>query len=164
MVVRSRELAPPGPGQVQLAVEATGISFAEQQMRRGKYYDQPPFPFVPGYDLVGTATAAGPGVSPAVVGRRYAAITKTGGWATDVVLDADDLVEVPEGVDPAEATTLLVNGVTAYRMLHLVAEVRPGRRSWCSGPTAAWGPRWCSWPGCTGCASSAPPRSSTTAR
>ncbi len=126
MVVRSRELAPPGPGQVQLAVEATGISFAEQQMRRGKYYDQPPFPFVPGYDLVGTATAAGPGVSPAVVGRRYAAITKTGGWATDVVLDADDLVEVPEGVDPAEATTLLVNGVTAYRMLHLVAEVRPG--------------------------------------
>jgi NADPH:quinone reductase-like Zn-dependent oxidoreductase len=34
-------------------MEATGVSFAEQQMRRGKYYDQPPFPFVPGYDYVG---------------------------------------------------------------------------------------------------------------
>ena len=36
-----------------MRVEATGVSFAEQQMRRGKYYDQPKFPFVPGYDLVG---------------------------------------------------------------------------------------------------------------
>ena len=43
-----------GPGQVVIRMEATGVSFAEQQMRRGRYYDQPPFPFVPGYDLVGT--------------------------------------------------------------------------------------------------------------
>jgi len=26
-------------------MDATGVSFAEQQMRMGKYYDQPPFPF-----------------------------------------------------------------------------------------------------------------------
>ncbi len=43
-------------------MEATGVSFAEQQMRRGRYYDQPPFPFVPGYDLVGTVQAVGEGV------------------------------------------------------------------------------------------------------
>ena len=42
-------------------MEATGVSFAEQQMRRGRYYDQPPFPFVPGYDLVGTVTRSAPG-------------------------------------------------------------------------------------------------------
>ena len=35
------------------------MSFAEQQMRRGKYYDQPKFPFVPGYDLVGVDEAPG---------------------------------------------------------------------------------------------------------
>jgi NADPH:quinone reductase-like Zn-dependent oxidoreductase len=125
--VRTRTLAAPGPGQARVAMEATGVSFAEQQMRRGKYYDQPPFPFVPGYDLVGTVTAVGPDVDPAVVGRRYGAVTKVGGWASDVVVDAADLVEVPDGVDPADAATLLVNGVTAYRMLHLVAEARPGQ-------------------------------------
>src|ERR687894_459965 len=83
--VTSRELQAPGPGQAQVAVEASGVSFAEQQRRRGKYYDQPPFPFVPGYDLVGTVTAAGPGVDAAVVGSRVAALTKTGGWASDVL-------------------------------------------------------------------------------
>jgi NADPH:quinone reductase-like Zn-dependent oxidoreductase len=72
-------------------------------MLRGKYYDQPPFPFVPGYDLVGTVTAVGPGGEESMVGRRYAAVTKVGAWASDVVLDADDLVQVPGGVDPAAA-------------------------------------------------------------
>ena len=48
-------------------MEATGVSFAEQQMRRGKYYDQPPFPFVPGYDLVGSSTT---GHGPARGSRR----------------------------------------------------------------------------------------------
>jgi NADPH:quinone reductase-like Zn-dependent oxidoreductase len=125
--IRTRALPAPGPGQAQLAVEATGISFAEQQMLRGRYYDQPPFPFVPGYDLVGTVTAVGPGGDPAMVGRRYGAITKVGGWARDVVLDAADLVEVPDGVDPGDAVTMLINGATAYRMLFLVAEARAGQ-------------------------------------
>lgn len=37
----------PAAGQVVVAMEATGVSFAEQQMRRGRYYDQPPFPSSP---------------------------------------------------------------------------------------------------------------------
>ncbi len=76
--VRTREIPEPGPGQALVRVEATGVSFAEQQMRRGKYYDQPKFPFVPGYDLVGMAD-----------GQRVAALTKVGGWADHVVLDRD---------------------------------------------------------------------------
>ena len=38
-----------------------GISYAEQAMRRGRYFGQPKFPFVPGYDLVGTVLQVGPG-------------------------------------------------------------------------------------------------------
>ncbi|HZC14455.1 MAG TPA: alcohol dehydrogenase catalytic domain-containing protein, partial [Thermoleophilaceae bacterium] len=64
--VRTRELPDPAGGEAVVRVEATGVSFAEQQMRRGKYYDQPPFPFVPGYDLVGTVTAVGADVDPAL--------------------------------------------------------------------------------------------------
>jgi NADPH:quinone reductase-like Zn-dependent oxidoreductase len=122
--IRTRELEPPGPGQALVRVEATGVSFAEQQMRRGKYYDQPPFPFVPGYDLVGVVAQAGAG-APAE-GQRVAALTKTGGWASNVLLDAAELVPLPDGLDAAAAETIVVNGVTAWRMLHRVARVRPG--------------------------------------
>jgi NADPH2:quinone reductase len=124
--VRTRELPAPGPGQVVLRVDATGVSFAEQQMRRGRYYGQPPFPFVPGYDAVGTVTATGPGVDAGLAGRRFAVVTKVGAWASHVLVDAGALVEVPAGVDAAAAETVVVNGVTARQMLFRVAGVRPG--------------------------------------
>ncbi|MFF8659233.1 medium chain dehydrogenase/reductase family protein [Streptomyces huasconensis] len=125
--VRTRPARPAGPGQVVLAMEATGVSFAEQQMRRGKYYDQPPFPFVPGYDLVGRVVDVGEGVPGELLGRRFAALTKIGGWAGHVTVEAGDLTEVPESVDSAEAETLVVNGITAWQMLHRLAEVQPGQ-------------------------------------
>ncbi|MER6261629.1 medium chain dehydrogenase/reductase family protein [Streptomyces sp900105245] len=115
-----------GPGQVVVRVEATGVSFAEQQMRRGRYYDQPPFPFVPGYDLVGTVLATGEGVDPALAGTRVAALVKVGGWASHVLVDAADTVPVPFGIGAAEAETLVVNGITAWQMLHRKAHVRAG--------------------------------------
>ncbi|MEV6448253.1 medium chain dehydrogenase/reductase family protein [Amycolatopsis sp. NPDC051716] len=121
--VEHRELPPLGAGEALIRVEATGISFAEQQMRRGKYYDQPPFPFVPGYDVVGTVLEA---ADPALIGRRVAAMTKIGGWRSHLALPAADLVPVPDGLDAAEAETFVVNGITAYQMLHRWAKVRPG--------------------------------------
>jgi NADPH2:quinone reductase len=132
--VRTVPVPRPGPGQVVLRMEATGVSFAEQQMRLGTYYDQPPFPFVPGYDVVGVATALGDGVGDGVeptigtaaIGRRFAAVTKIGAWAGHVVVEADDLVAVPDGVSPAAASTVLVNGATAWQMLHRTAQVRAG--------------------------------------
>ena len=50
-----------GRARSSSASRPPGVSFAEQQMRRGKYYDQPPFPFVPGYDLVGVVERSGDG-------------------------------------------------------------------------------------------------------
>ncbi|WP_026910918.1 medium chain dehydrogenase/reductase family protein [Patulibacter minatonensis] len=145
---RERDLLAPAAGQAVVRVEATGVSFAEQQMRLGKYYDQPAFPFVPGYDLVGiveavgpasgpggtpadtvldaTAAATGGAGTPVAVGDRVAALTKTGGWAERVLLDVRDLVPVPDGVGPEAAETAVVNGLTAWRMLHRTARVRSG--------------------------------------
>ena len=102
-----------GPGQVVLQVEAAGISFAEQGMRRGRYPGQPPFPFVPGYDLVGRVLE-GP---EDLIGRRFAAATKTGAWATRTVVPVLDLVPVPDGVEPEDAEAVVVNGITAWQML-----------------------------------------------
>ncbi|WP_306192799.1 medium chain dehydrogenase/reductase family protein [Streptomyces sp. MK5] len=125
--VRHGAVPAAGPGQVVVRMEATGVSFAEQQMRRGRYYDQPPFPFVPGYDLVGTVMAAGDGVAPSLVGTRVAALLKVGGWASHVVVDAADLVPVPDGIGAAEAETVVINGITAWQMLHRKARIRAGQ-------------------------------------
>lgn len=124
--VRVRDLPAPGEGQVVLRMEATGVSFAEQQMRLGKYYDQPAFPFVPGYDVVGTVVAAGPGVDRDLRGHRFAVVTKVGAWASHLIVEAADLVPVPDGVDAAAAETVAVNGVTAWQMLYRTAKVRRG--------------------------------------
>ena len=125
--VRTRELAAPARGEALVAVNATGVSFAEQSMRRGRYPGQPRFPFVPGYDVVGTVTEVGVGVNPALVGQRVAAITKTGGWASHVILPARDLLPVPKDLDVAEVETLVVNGITAWQLLHRIAKVQPGQ-------------------------------------
>jgi NADPH2:quinone reductase len=124
------ELREPRPGEAVVRVEATGVSFAEQQMRRGKYYDQPAFPFVPGYDLVGVVERIAPPAgapAPFAPGQRVAALTKTGAWAERVVLPVGDLAPVPDGVDPVDAETAIVNGLTAWRMLHRTARVQPGQ-------------------------------------
>jgi len=127
LLIRHRPASSPAAGQALVRVEATGVSFAEQGMRRGRYPGQPRFPFVPGYDLVGTVAAVGPGVDAALVGTRVAALTKTGGWATHAVLTAADLVAVPAGLAPVEAETVVVNGLTAWGLLHRTAKVRRGQ-------------------------------------
>lgn len=115
--LRTRQTPAIAAGQALVRMTATGVSFAEQQMRRGKYYDQPPFPFVPGYDVVGVVEQLGDDESGLTVGQRVAALTKTGGWADRLVVDTADLTPVPDGVAAAAAETVIVNGVTARRML-----------------------------------------------
>ena len=122
-----RELPLLRRGEVLVAMEATGVSYAEVQMLLGRYPGQPAFPFVPGYDLVGRVTAVGEGVDAGLVGERVATITETGAWAEHVVRRASELLVVSDGLDPAEVDTLIVNGTTAYKMLHRVARVRAGQ-------------------------------------
>jgi len=117
----------PAAGQLLVRVEATGIAFAEQAMRRGRYFGQPEFPFTPGYDLVGMVLAVGAGGDSTLIGQRVATMTKTGGWATHAVVEARDSVVVPDGITPEDAETVVVNGVTAWQMLHRAAKVRPGQ-------------------------------------
>ena len=122
-----RDLAAPGPGQVVVRVEAAGVAFSEVQMLKGRYFCQPKFPFVPGYDLVGEVESVGEGVDGEMLGARVAALTETGAWVDRVVLDAVDVTPVPASLDPADAVAAVTNGVTAWQMLHRAAEVRSGQ-------------------------------------
>lgn len=124
VTVQQAEMPEPGPHHVVVRTEAAGVAFAEVQMRRGRYPAQPAFPFVPGYDLVGEIVAVGPETSWRV-GQRVAAMPRTGAWAEHVVIRDRELVEVSEGVDAAEAVSLVLNGVTARQLLR-AANVRRG--------------------------------------
>lgn len=126
LIVQQRPVPTPGEGQALVEMLATGVSFAEQQMRRGRYLGQPKFPFVLGYDLVGVVTSVGPKADESMIGRRVAAVIKTGGWTTHAFIDAGHLVPVPDGVDAADAETVVVNGITAWQMLNK-AKVRSGQ-------------------------------------
>jgi len=126
LLVEEAAVDAPGPGELLVAVEATGVSYAEQAMRRGRYFQQPAFPFTPGYDLVGTVVDLGPGTEPSLLGQRVATLTRTGAWTGRAVVQARDSVVVPDGVGSIDAEAVTVNGVTAWQMLHRAARVRPG--------------------------------------
>jgi NADPH:quinone reductase-like Zn-dependent oxidoreductase len=126
-VVRQGFLRSPKAGEAVVRVEAAGVSFAEVQMLKGRYFNQPKFPFVPGYDLVGTVEEVGEGVDERLLGRRVAALTETGAWADRVALDAEKLAMVPDGIEAADAVAAVTNGVTAWQMLHRAAKVRLGQ-------------------------------------
>ena len=71
LLIEKRHIEKPKQGQVILRMEATGISFAEKSMIRDRYSGQPKFPFVPGYDLVGTVVALGPDIDYKLMNQRF---------------------------------------------------------------------------------------------
>jgi NADPH2:quinone reductase len=126
-------LLPPGPGEVRLAVRATGAGGTDITMRRGRYPFAPPMPFVPGYEVVGDVESLGPGVRDLRVGQRVAALVVHGGYAEKIVRPASELVPVPDGLDDAEVVALILNYVTAYQSIHRVARVTAGQTALVTG-------------------------------
>ncbi len=119
-------LVEPGPGEVRLAVRATGAGGTDIIMRRGFYPYAPKIPFVPGYEVVGDVEALGAGVTNLKIGQRVAGLMVHGGYAEKLVRAAVEFVQVPEGVDDATAVALILNYATAYQAIHRIAKVKAG--------------------------------------
>jgi NADPH2:quinone reductase len=119
-------LAEPGPGEVRLAVRATGAGGTDIIMRRGFYPYAPKIPFVPGYEVVGDVEALGAGVTNLKVGQRVAGLMIHGGYAEKLVRSAAEFVPVPDGIDDATAVALILNYATAYQAIHRIAKVKKG--------------------------------------
>ena len=120
-------LPSPGPGEVRVKVLATGVGSTDITMRRGTYPYAPKIPFVPGYESVGLVDAIGSGVTTLKEGDRVCALLVHGGYATHVVRGAEHWVKVPEGLDDAEAVSLILNYVTAFQMIEREAKLQPGQ-------------------------------------
>ncbi|HET7326384.1 MAG TPA: NAD(P)-dependent alcohol dehydrogenase [Nocardioidaceae bacterium] len=57
------------------------------------------------------------GMVPTYAGTDRDGTTTQGGYSTHVVVDADYVLSVPDGIDPAEAAPLLCAGITTYAPL-----------------------------------------------
>jgi NADPH:quinone reductase-like Zn-dependent oxidoreductase len=122
------DLPEPGPAEVRVKVLTAGVAYADVLMRRGLYPGTPAPPYTPGYDLVGEIVALGRDVTQFALGQRVGALTIRGAYSQFAILPQELLVPVPEAVDPAEAVCLILNYVTAYQMLHRIANVSSGQR------------------------------------
>lgn len=120
-------LPEPGPGEVRVVVEASSVQFTDTLTRAGNYPDvRGPMPVTPGYDMVGRVDAIGAGVTSCKVGDRVADLVTIGGNATHIVRPAVGLVPVPEGVDAAEAATLVLSWVTAWQAIVRTGDLKAG--------------------------------------
>lgn len=127
---RVREaLPPPGPGEARVRVEAVGLNFADVFACLGLYSATPSGPFVPGLECAGVVEALGaplPGRPAPAVGDRVMAVTRFGGYATTLNLDARLLHPVPAGWSLAEGAAYPVQALTAWYALCVLAPVESG--------------------------------------
>ncbi|MGA5328239.1 alcohol dehydrogenase AdhP [Streptomyces griseoincarnatus] len=154
LVVEERTDPEPGPGQVLVRVEASGLCHTDIHAAHGDWPVRPTPPFVPGHEGVGLVERLGDGVTHLAVGDRVAVpwLGKAcgrcehclsgwetlcesqvntgygcdGGYAEKMLAWADFAQPVPDGVSALDAAPLTCAGVTTYKALK-VADVRPAQ-------------------------------------
>ena len=150
--VVERELRPLEYGEALVEVEYCGVCHTDLHVAAGDYGDKPGR--VLGHEGIGLVKEVADGVKNLKVGDRVsiawlfqscgsceycntgretlcrsvlnAGYTADGGMATHCIVDADYAVKVPDGLDPAQASSITCAGVTTYKAIK-VSGVRPGQ-------------------------------------
>jgi alcohol dehydrogenase, propanol-preferring len=151
--IRELAIPSPGPGQVLVKMEASGLCHTDIHAAYGDWPVKPTPPFIPGHEGVGIVTETGPGTTLHKPGDRVAVAWLgyacgycrycVAGWETLCELQqnsgysvdgafaeyaiADDryVVDVPEEVSSFDAAPLTCAGVTTFKAIK-VAGLRPG--------------------------------------
>ena len=129
MVWGPAERAAPGPGEVEIAVAATGLNFRDvlwalSMLPEEILEDGFAGPRL-GLEVSGKVTAVGPGAVDFKIGDSVVAFAQSG-FATHVVVPEMVVAPMPEGLDPAAAATVPVAFLTAYYALVTCARLRKG--------------------------------------
>ncbi len=100
-------------------------------------------PYIPGMDAAGVISEVGDGVTTSQVGDRVMAVvvpidSRGGAYADEIVVPANSVVPVPEGVDFAAASTLPMNGLTAHLALEQLG-LSPGETLAVTGAAGSFG-------------------------
>ncbi|MCL2787293.1 MAG: quinone oxidoreductase [Micrococcales bacterium] len=116
----------PGPGEVLVAATAMGVNFIDTYRRSGVY--TMPFPHIPGQEGSGEVLAVGDEVDDSGTLAPGAPIawadSVTGSYADQVVVKADRVLPLPQGVPPEIAAALPLQGMTADYLVRSTFEVK----------------------------------------
>ena len=147
-----RDIPAVGAGEALVEVEYCGVCHTDLHVAAGDYGKKPGR--VLGHEGIGIVKQVAPDVTTLKVGDRVsiawlfascghceycitgretfcrsvlnAGYTADGGMATHCVVKADYAVKVPEGLDPAQASSITCAGVTTYKAIK-VAGAAPGQ-------------------------------------
>jgi NADPH2:quinone reductase len=122
------EVASPAPatGEVLIDVHAAGVNYPDSLIIQKKYQVQPPLPFTPGAEVAGVVRSVGEGVTQWKAGDRVIANTPWGGYAEQLVVNAQRVVPMPDGMDFATASAYVLAYGTSLFALKDRAKLQPG--------------------------------------
>jgi trans-2-enoyl-CoA reductase len=105
---------------------AAPINPADLNQIEGKYPVRPELPATPGFEGAGTIVELGTDVKSLTSGMLVILPHNIGTWREAVAVTAEDLVVVPDGIDPVQAAMLKINPLTAWRLLHDYVNLKKG--------------------------------------
>jgi NADPH:quinone reductase len=114
----------PGPGQALIRVAVAGVNFMDIGHRRGTYPHK--VPFTPGAEGAGVVESVGEGVEHVKVSDRVAFGGQKGAYAEWVLVDANQLIPLPDDLSFEQGAALPVQGLTAQYVIHEFRKPKTG--------------------------------------
>ena len=124
--VESRPWPTPAADEAVVKMSAAPINPADLNQIEGKYPVHPALPATPGFEGAGVVIELGGGVKSLTTGALVILPHNVGTWRDAVAVKADELVVVPDGIEPVQAAMLKINPLTAWRLLHDYVDLHKG--------------------------------------
>jgi len=126
--IEDEPLPTPGPGEIQVRIEAIGLNRAEAAFRAGQYLESAEFPSRLGYEASGNVEALGPGVAGFLPGDAVCVIpafsmTRYGVYAEFANVPANAVLRRPPELSAESAAALWMAYLTAYGALVDIAHL-----------------------------------------
>lgn len=129
----------PGPMDVLVEVEASGVSRADAMQRRGHYPPPPGHSPILGLEVSGTIAAIGEDVVGFKVGDRVCALCNGGGYAEFVAVPVGAVLPIPATWSFVEAASLPENAFTVFDNVFTRARLQPNETLLVHGGTSGIG-------------------------
>lgn len=126
LLIHDIPIPKPKDNEILVKVGASGVVFADTQMRRGDYVNLPALPFTPGREVAGVVEKVGGRVTRICPGMRVSADMHTGGYAEYALADANSAIILPDSVTFDQAIVHHINLRVAYLYFYTFGQVQPG--------------------------------------
>jgi len=126
LVVKDIPSPVPGPKQLLVEVKAAAVNFPDALMVQGLYQVKPPLPFTPGAEISGIVKTVGAEVKHYKAGDRIIALTSTGGFAEECIVESAKAMPLPTGMDFETGAALVLTYCTSLHGLKDCGHLKAG--------------------------------------